>query len=685
MAKDILAAVGEFVAKENMNEDILKLIEDNSDDIENIYKGLLYTTFKENKNNELKNIKISSTANNNVEQLQIQLNLNDIKFEKLKSFLYNKVTDNVFKLLKLNKEVKQNRWQNLEFEANLPSFRLSAFKGPVLSLNRTDGINWDGLVDEEGFYNLHTADKSNAFSAIDGHELTGELGGEFSKNWLYAVDWTLGEQTKYGEQSKYEIDNRHAYNKDSNDRYASEFRYKGCTILGVKYNNSSNNKNFISLGGEFDYKYGDVAKTAGFNEVRIDTDLKVKENLNIVGKSVETNNAKEGVSFDTNEFKFGATFDTPSKFNKYCLFNDQIQSNVKNDVSYSIKCNSNIVTDRKFISTDKGCYINGNTLNYSTDETIDWKKFAKSDGYIIFDGTLNIATGNLHFLEESASIIFGTKTFYKSGTLDVTKLKTDSLVINDTSGGTNVSETTINYENADFYTSTFNINSGSFNMSGSSTNFDVSSDFSVSAGSSSLDLSSGNVSISCGNGSSISISSSGISMDKLSVSGDLTTTGAINSGGDVYASSGSGTFYGTATAALYADLAENYKINKEFKDLLTPGTVVSLSDGSDSEIVPYDENLPLAGVISTAPGFLLNSKIDEDEYYVQLALNGRVPVKTTGTINKGMYLIPSKDVPGSAQGLSKEEFKKLDYIDQIELIGISLSTDKNDIVEAKVK
>jgi hypothetical protein len=91
------------------------------------------------------------------------------------------------------------------------------------------------------------------------------------------------------------------------------------------------------------------------------------------------------------------------------------------------------------------------------------------------------------------------------------------------------------------------------------------------------------------------------------------------------------TFQGTASAAQFADLAEKYESDAE----LEAGTVVMF--GGDKEVTACDsENChAVAGVISTDPAYMMNSK-GEGQY---VALTGRVPTKVTGPVAKGDLLV----------------------------------------------
>jgi len=92
-------------------------------------------------------------------------------------------------------------------------------------------------------------------------------------------------------------------------------------------------------------------------------------------------------------------------------------------------------------------------------------------------------------------------------------------------------------------------------------------------------------------------------------------------------------FNGTATAAQYADLAENYVADAQYP----AGTVVEF--GGEFEVtIGTNESPRVAGVISTQPAYLMNSMAD-GEFVVPVALQGKVPCKVSGTIRKGDLLV----------------------------------------------
>jgi hypothetical protein len=92
-------------------------------------------------------------------------------------------------------------------------------------------------------------------------------------------------------------------------------------------------------------------------------------------------------------------------------------------------------------------------------------------------------------------------------------------------------------------------------------------------------------------------------------------------------------FYGVSTQARYADLAENYQADADY----APGTVLEF--GGVAEVtIAEDGTRRVAGVVSTNPAHLMNGKLSGLNV-VPVALQGRVPCKVRGKIQKGDMLI----------------------------------------------
>jgi hypothetical protein len=130
----------------------------------------------------------------------------------------------------------------------------------------------------------------------------------------------------------------------------------------------------------------------------------------------------------------------------------------------------------------------------------------------------------------------------------------------------------------------------------------------------------------------------------LSVMGTTTTvynetaTGSILPSANVTYNLGSTTawwnnIYGTATHALYADLAENYQADAYYE----PGTVVEFG-GLKEVTVGSADSKRVAGVVSTNPAHLMNGGLSGPNV-VALALQGRVPCKVIGPVAQGDLMV----------------------------------------------
>jgi len=99
-------------------------------------------------------------------------------------------------------------------------------------------------------------------------------------------------------------------------------------------------------------------------------------------------------------------------------------------------------------------------------------------------------------------------------------------------------------------------------------------------------------------------------------------------------------FIGIASSAKYADLAERYLSDSEYN----PGTVVVFGGQKEITVSNISHDTRIAGVISTAPAYLMNS----EAIGLPVALTGRVPCFVQGPVNKGDVLVNS-NVAGVAQ------------------------------------
>ena len=109
--------------------------------------------------------------------------------------------------------------------------------------------------------------------------------------------------------------------------------------------------------------------------------------------------------------------------------------------------------------------------------------------------------------------------------------------------------------------------------------------------------------------------------------------GAANKWKGVYATN----FFGQATSALYADLAERF----EADEVLEEGDMVMI--GGEKEITKTDrESTPeVFGVVSINPAYAMNSAGGTNDTHPYVALAGRIPVKVVGKVLKGQRLVAS--------------------------------------------
>jgi hypothetical protein len=126
--------------------------------------------------------------------------------------------------------------------------------------------------------------------------------------------------------------------------------------------------------------------------------------------------------------------------------------------------------------------------------------------------------------------------------------------------------------------------------------------------------------------------------DTLLFSGSYRSATNNNVGNTIVARDSAGNFSAniitaTATSARYADLAEKYESDKVYE----PGTVVVFGGEKEITITTQHADTRVAGVISTAPAFIMNDEID----YPPVALRGKVPVKVIGKVSKGDLLVTS--------------------------------------------
>ena len=142
---------------------------------------------------------------------------------------------------------------------------------------------------------------------------------------------------------------------------------------------------------------------------------------------------------------------------------------------------------------------------------------------------------------------------------------------------------------------------------------------------------------------SLSVSVGGVPTQALTVigtTGQVGVVGITNLNGNGVGNIGSAgvyfdTVFAKATSAQYADVAERFHADQEY----LPGTVVEL--GGSAEITRSVEELSenVFGVISTNAAYLMNSGAGSNATHPPIAMTGRVPVRTIGSVRKGDRLV----------------------------------------------
>jgi hypothetical protein len=135
-------------------------------------------------------------------------------------------------------------------------------------------------------------------------------------------------------------------------------------------------------------------------------------------------------------------------------------------------------------------------------------------------------------------------------------------------------------------------------------------------------------------------------------------------------------FYGIATQAEYADLAERFASDTEYP----VGTVMELGGSAEVTACTLDASENVFGVISTAPAYLMNREAGSDETHPAIALSGRVPVRVIGTVNKNDRLVSAGN--GLARSASRSEITAFNVIGR----ALEAKTDAEEgVIEAIVR
>jgi len=139
----------------------------------------------------------------------------------------------------------------------------------------------------------------------------------------------------------------------------------------------------------------------------------------------------------------------------------------------------------------------------------------------------------------------------------------------------------------------------------------------------------------------------------LNINSNNNATAIVNGGtngvGNIGASgAGFNTVFARATSAQYADLAEIYTSDRDY----VPGTVLIFGGEQEVTVSTESHDPRVAGVVSTNPAYIMNNSCDG----VEVALQGRVPTKVQGPVNKGDRLVTSS-TQGAAERLDMTKYQ----------------------------
>jgi hypothetical protein len=142
-------------------------------------------------------------------------------------------------------------------------------------------------------------------------------------------------------------------------------------------------------------------------------------------------------------------------------------------------------------------------------------------------------------------------------------------------------------------------------------------------------------------------------LSSLTVTGNVATTANVGGTGATHIgntfTTGSNTTTGVFTGnfslstgsrlnATYADLAEKYVSDAEY----APGTVLVFGGEQEVTLANTFDSTRVAGVVTTNPAYTMNNDC-QGEHVVNVALQGRVPVKVTGNVAKGDLMVTGEN------------------------------------------
>jgi hypothetical protein len=138
------------------------------------------------------------------------------------------------------------------------------------------------------------------------------------------------------------------------------------------------------------------------------------------------------------------------------------------------------------------------------------------------------------------------------------------------------------------------------------------------------------------------ISSTGLTLTNAAIIsvGSNTNTGTLTGNFSLSA--------GSRLNATYADLAEKYVADATYES----GTVLVFGGEHEVTLSTESDSFRVAGVVTTNPAYTMNSGC-EGEHVVNIALQGRAPVKVQGPVFKGDLLVSSANGYATANNIAR--------------------------------
>lgn len=146
-----------------------------------------------------------------------------------------------------------------------------------------------------------------------------------------------------------------------------------------------------------------------------------------------------------------------------------------------------------------------------------------------------------------------------------------------------------------------------------------------------------------------------------------------------------GEINGVVVAARYNDLAELYTAPNT-KDISVGLLMMINPDDSDDacQLIPHDGTNAIIGVISSTPGFILNTQLtensvnDPNKLIIPIALTGQVPIQMSCKTKKGDYIYQDNLNVGKCIAISFDNREVFELASGLKPIAIALETNSID-------